>query len=196
MLPNQNLNLMKLYASIHGVCGLAEGYSDTTVQFFKTLEQAKEHKNRILDLLMKEEVEAIESNRGFSGGLAVESLSDGTQDIITMNEDECEQEILKIVEVNPTWDTDNGESEVANNSTPEFLMWNQMDCEVMYDGEYLPTDMGCIKEATDALYGVSESMLMEAWADFVGGIYYQRDTMLDADDVCIHFFRIPKSDTL
>tara|TARA_Y100000385_G_scaffold94205_1_gene97363 strand:- start:231 stop:794 length:564 start_codon:yes stop_codon:yes gene_type:complete len=187
---------MKLYASIHGVCGLAEGYSDTTVQFFKTLEQAKEHKNRILDLLMKEEVEAIESNRGFSGGLAVESLSDGTQDIITMNEDECEQEILKIVEVNPTWDTDNGESEVANNSTPEFLMWNQMDCEVMYDGEYLPTDMGCIKEATDALYGVSESMLMEAWADFVGGIYYQRDTMLDADDVCIHFFRIPKSDTL
>ena len=187
---------MKLYASIHGVCGLAEGYSDTTVQFFKTLEQAKEHKNRILDLLMKEEVEAIESNRGFSGGLAVESLSDGTQDIITMNEDECEQEILKIVEVNPTWDTDNGESEVANNSTPEFLMWNQMDCEVMYDGEFLPTDMGCIKEATDALYGTTESMPMDEWADFVGGIYYRGEAMLDADDVCIHFFRIPKSDTL
>ena len=59
MLPNQNLNLMKLYASIHGVCGLAEGYSDTTVQFFKTLEQAKEHKGRLLDFLMKTEHEEV-----------------------------------------------------------------------------------------------------------------------------------------
>lgn len=194
MLPNQNLNLMKLYASIHGVCGLAEGYSDTTVQFFKTLEQAKEHKARLLDLLMKEEVEEIESNRGFSGGLVVESLSDGTQDIITMNEDECEQEILKIVEVNPLWDTD--KPDPANSSTREWLMWNQMDTEVMYDGEFLPTDMGCIKEATDALHGTVESIPMDEWADFVGGIYYRGEAMLDADDVCIHFFRVPKSDTL
>jgi len=194
MLPNQNLNLMKLYASIHGVCGLAEGYSDTTVQFFKTLEQAKEHKARILDFLMKEEVKAIESNRGFSGGLVVESLSDGTQDIITMNEEECEQEILKIVEVNPLYDTD--KPDPANSSTREWLIWNQMDAEAMYNGEYLPTDMGCIKEATDALHGTVESIPMDEWADFVGGIYYRGEAMLDADDVCIYFFRVPKSDTL
>ena len=175
---------MKLYASIHGVCGLAEGYSDTTTRFFKTPDEALEHKSRLLDILTQDPHEKVVNQ------------ADGLEDIIIINDDEGEHQILKIVEVNPTWDTDNGESEVANNSTPEFLMWNQMDCEVMYDGEYLPTDMGCIKEATDALYGVSESMLMEAWADFVGGIYYQRDTMLDADDVCIHFFRIPKSDTL
>jgi len=173
---------MKLYASIHGVCGLAEGYSDTTVQFFKTLEQAKEHKARILDLLMKEEHESVVS------------LSNGMQDTIIMNEEECEQEILKIVEVEPLWDTDHFNP--ANSSTREWLMWNQMDCDVMYDGEYLPTDMGCIKEATDILYGANESMLMEPWADFVGGIYYRGEAMLDADDVCIHFFRVPKSDTL
>ena len=71
-----------------------------------------------------------------------------------------------------------------------------MESEAMYDGEYLPTDMGCIKEATDILYGANESMLMEPWADFVGGIFYRGAAMLDADDVCIHFFRIPKSDTL
>ena len=173
---------MKLYASIHGVCGLAEGYSDTTVQFFKTLEQAKEHKARILDLLMKEEHESVVS------------LSNGMQDTIIMNEEECEQEILKIVEVEPLWDTDHFNP--ANSSTREWLMWNQMDCDVMYDGEYLPTDMGCIKEATDILYGANESMLMEPWADFVGGIFYRGEAMLDADDVCIHFFRVPKSDTL
>jgi hypothetical protein len=173
---------MKLYASIHGVCGLAEGYSDTTVQFFKTLEQAKEHKARLLALLMKEEHEEIITH------------TDGTQDIIVMNDDESLHEILKIVEVNPLWDTDHFNP--ANSSTREWLMWNQMDTEVMYDGEFLPTDMGCIKEATDALYGTNESMLMEPWSDFVGGIFYRGEAMLDADDVCIHFFRVPKSDTL
>ena len=173
---------MKLYASIHGVCGLAEGYSDTTAQFFKTLEQAKEHKARILDLLMKDEPEEVITH------------TDGTQDIIVMNDDESYHEILKIVEVNPLWDTDHFNP--ANSSTREWLMWNQMDTEVMYDGEYLPTDMGCIKEATDALYGTNESMLMEPWSDFVGGIFYRGEAMLDADDVCIHFFRVPKSDTL
>jgi hypothetical protein len=173
---------MKLYASLHGVCGLAEGYSDTTVQFFKTLEQAKEHKARLLALLMKEEHEEIITH------------TDGTQDIIVMNDLESEHEILKIIEVNPLWDTDHFNP--ANSSTREWLMWNQMDCEAMYDGEYLPTDMGCIKEATDALHGTTESMPMYEWADFVGGIYYRGEAMLDADDVCIHFFRIPKSDTL
>jgi len=173
---------MKLYASIHGVCGLAEGYSDTTVQFFKTLEQAKEHKARLLALLTKAEHEEVITH------------TDGTQDIIVINDDESHHEILKIVEVNPLWDTDHFNP--ANSSTREWLMWNQMDTEVMYDGEFLPTDMGCIKEATDAMYGANESMLMEPWADFVGGIFYRGEAMLDADDVCIHFFRVPKSDTL
>jgi hypothetical protein len=179
---------MKLYASIHGVCGIAEGYSDTTAQFFKTLEQAKEHKAKLLALLMKET------------HVDVTSTTDGLQDIVTYSHDEAEEEILKIVEVNPLWDTDNGESEVANNSfrsyTREWLMWNQLDCEAMYDGEYLPTDMGCIKEATDALHGTVESMPMDEWAEFVGDIYYRGEAMLDADDTIIHFFRVPKSDTL
>jgi len=173
---------MKLYASIHGVCGIAEGYSDTTAVFFRTLEQAKEHKARLLDGLLKLEPEEIVS------------LSDGTQDIVTYSSDEAEEEILKIVEVNPLWDTD--KPAPANGSTREWLMWNQLDCEAMYDGEYLPTDMGCIKEATDALHGTVESIPMDEWADFVGGIYYRGEAMLDADDTIIHFFRVPKSDTL
>ena len=173
---------MKLYASIHGVCGLGEGYSETTVQFFKTLEQAKEHKARVLAILMKAEHEEVITH------------TDGTQDIIVYDDLNSEQEILKIVEVNPLWDTDNFNP--GNSSTREWLMWNQMDCDVMYDGEYLPTDLGCIKEATDALHGTVESIPMDEWADFVGGIYYRGEAMLDADDVCIHFFRVPKSDTL
>jgi hypothetical protein len=170
---------MKLYASIHGVCGLAEGYSDTTAVFFKTLEQAKEHKAKILALLMKGEHEEVITH------------TDGTQDIIVMNDLESEHEILKIVEVEPLWDT-----EPKSRHTREYLMWNQIDCEAMYDGDYLPTDMGCIKEATDAMHGTVSSIPMDDWADFVGDMYYRGEAMLDADDVCIHFFRVPKSDTL
>ena len=173
---------MKLYASIHGVCGLAEGYSETTVQFFKTLEQAKEHKARTLAFLMKTEHEEVIAH------------TDGKQDIIVYDDLNSEQEILKIVEVNPLWDTD--KPDPANSNVREWLMWNQMESEAMYDGEYLPTDMGCIKEATDALHGTVESIPMDEWADFVGGIYYRGEAMLDADDVCIYFFRVPKSDTL
>tara|TARA_R110000824_G_scaffold42896_8_gene125734 strand:+ start:1580 stop:2101 length:522 start_codon:yes stop_codon:yes gene_type:complete len=173
---------MKLYASIHGVCGLAEGYSETTVQFFKTLEQAKEHKARTLAFLMKTEHEEVITH------------TDGTQDIIVYDDLNSEQEILKIVEVNPLWDTD--KPDPANSNVREWLMWNQMESEAMYDGEYLPTDMGCIKEATDAIHGTVESIPMDEWADFVGGIYYRGEAMLDADDVCIYFFRVPKSDTL
>jgi len=173
---------MKLYASIHGVCGLAEGYSETTVQFFKTLEQAKEHKARVLAFLTKFEHEEVITH------------TDGTQDIIVYDDLNSKQEILKIVEVNPLYDID--KPDPANGSTREWLMWNQMDTEVMYDGEFLPTDMGCVKEATDALHGTVESIPMDEWADFVGGIYYRGEAMLDADDVCIYFFRIPKSDTL
>ena len=179
MLPNQNLNHMKLYASIHGVCGISEGYSDTTAQFFKTLEQAKEHKARLLALLMKET------------HVDVTSTTDGLQDIVTYSIECMEQEMLKIVEVNPIHD-----AEPKSRHTQEWLMWNQLDCEAMYDGGYLPTDMGCIKEATDAMHGTIESMPMDEWAEFVGDIYYRGEAMLDADDTIIHFFRIPKSDTL
>ena len=104
---------MKLYASIHGVCGLAEGYSDTTVQFFKTLEQAKEHKARLLALLMKAEHEEVITH------------TDGTQDIIVYDDLNSEQEILKIVEVNPLYDID--KPDPANSSKREWLMWNQLD---------------------------------------------------------------------
>jgi len=192
MLPTQNLNLMKLYASIHGVCGLAEGYSDTTAAFFKTLDEAKAHKAKILELLMKEEVEAIESNRGFSGGLVVESLSDGTQDIITMNEDECEQQILKIVELSPIWDTGRD----ADNVTTEWFCWNQMDNEAVYGGEsfkdwYLPTDMGLIMESMEWL-GKDSTIDLEMYQEFVSGVYFRSQTFIDADDVVIHCFRLPK----
>ena len=192
MLPTQNLNLMKLYASIHGVCGLAEGYSDTTAAFFKTLDEAKAHKAKILELLMCREHEAITSNRGLSGGFNVISQADGREDIIVMNDDEGEQEILRIVELSPIWDTGRD----ADNVTTEWFCWNQMDNEAVYGGEsfkdwYLPTDMGLIMESMEWL-GKDSTIDLEMYQEFVSGVYFRSQTFIDADDVVIHCFRLPK----
>jgi len=184
MLPNQNLNLMKLYASIHGVCGLAEGYSDTTTRFFKTPDEALEHKSRLLDILTQDPHEKVVSQ------------ADGMEDIIIFNDDEGEHQILKIVEVNPLWDT-----EPKSRYTREWLMWNQMESEPVLDGEYLPTDMGAVKYALEAISDSQRSDLglvfdLDSFQSFFNDLWYNKASMLDGDDVCIHFFRIPKSDTL
>jgi len=178
---------MKLYASIHGVCGLAEGYSDTTVRFFKTLEQAKEHKSRLLDILTQDPHEKVVNQ------------ADGLEDIIIFNDDEGEHQTLKIVEVNPLWDTDNANP--ANDFTREWFMWNQIDNEPVLNGEYLPTDMGAVKYALEAISDTQRSDLglvfdLDSFQSFFDDLWYNKASMLDGDDVCIHFFRIPKSDTL
>jgi hypothetical protein len=43
---------MKYYALLHGVCGLAEGYSDTTVRWFNDLDKAIESKGKLVAKLM------------------------------------------------------------------------------------------------------------------------------------------------
>ena len=65
---------MKYYALLHAVCGLAEGYSDTTVRWFNDLDKAMEAKQKLLARLMETEHEEIVST------------TDGMQDIIIMDD--------------------------------------------------------------------------------------------------------------
>ena len=46
---------MKYYALLHGVCGLAEGYSDTTVRWFNDLDKALEAKVKLRTILMDDD---------------------------------------------------------------------------------------------------------------------------------------------
>lgn len=171
---------MKLYASIHGVCGLAEGYSDTTTRFFKTPDEALEHKSRLLDILTQDPHEKVVSQ------------TDGMEDIIIFNDDEGEHQILKIIELSPMWDTGRD----ADNVTAEWFCWNQIDNEAVYGGEsfkdwYLPTDMGLIQESMEWL-GKDSTIDLEMYQEFVSGVYFRSHTFIDADDVVIHCFRLPK----
>jgi len=163
---------MKYYALLHGVCGLAEGYSDTTVRWFKTMDDAQHHKGELLASLMTLPHELVESS------------TDGTQDIITYIDRECEQEILKIIPYEPMFDSQ---------SRREYLIWNQMDCEAPFEGEYLPSDMGVVKDLCERMESVDETFSVDALHEFIRDLWYNGNAMFDADDLCIYYFKIPKS---
>jgi hypothetical protein len=163
---------MKYYALLHGVYGLAEGYSDTTVRWFKTLGEAVEAKQKSLAGLMMAAHEEIQST------------TDGMQDIIVFSDDEGESEILKIVELKPTFP--------ENVSIREFFVWDQMNCEAPYDGDYLPTDMAVIKDLCERQEAVSDTFNIETFHEFVNDLWYGGTAMFDADDLCVYYFRVPK----
>ena len=164
---------MKYYALLHGVCGLAEGYSDTTVRWFNDLDKAMEAKQTTLARLMDSEHEEIVSS------------TDGMQDIVIIDDDNSEHEIVKIIEVKPTWP--------ENKSVSEYLVWDQMNCEAPFDGVYMPTDMGVIKDLCERQEAVADTFDIEAFHEFVNDLWYGGVAMFDADDICIYYFHMPKS---
>ena len=163
---------MKYYALLHGVCGLAEGYSDTTVRWFNDLDKAMEAKQSLLARLMETEHEEIVSN------------TDGMQDIIIYDDLNSEQEIVKIIELKPTWP--------ENNGIAEYLVWDQMNCEAPFDGDYMPTDLSVIKDLCERQEAVADTFDVEAFHEFVRDLWYGNTAMFDGDDLCIYYFQMPK----
>lgn len=171
---------MKIYALIHGVCGTAEGYSETECYFHDWRADALKDQAQWLSEYTKAPHEEVIIN------------ADRDEIIIVRNDDEGDHVILQIVELRPMWDTGRD----ADNVTTEWFCWNQMDNESMYGDSsgkdyYLPTDMGLIQESMDWL-GKDSTVDLEMYQEFVSGVYYRSHTYIDADDVFIHCYRLPK----
>ena len=162
---------MKYYALLHGVCGLAEGYSDTTVRWFNDLDKAMQAKQRTLESLMCRYEEIVSS-------------TDGMQDIVIIDDDNSEHEIVKIIELKTVWPN--------SRDIREYLVWDQMNCEAPYDGDYLPTDMAVIKDLCERQEAVADTFDVEAFHEFVNDLWYGGAAMFDADDLCIYYFKVPK----
>ena len=163
---------MKYYALLHAVCGLAEGYSDTTVRWFNDLDKAMEAKQKLLAILMNEI------------HVDVRSTTDGMQDIVVYNHDEAEEEIVKIIELKTVWP--------KSRDIREYLVWDQMNCEAPFDGDYLPTDMAVIKDLCERQEAVADSLDIESFHEFVNDLWYGGAAMFDGDDLCIYYFKVPK----
>lgn len=163
---------MKYYALLHGVCGLAEGYSDTTVRWFNDLDKAMETKQKSLARLIETEHEEIVSS------------TDGMQDIVIIDDDNSEHEIVKIIELKPTWP--------EKKDVREYLVWDQMNCEAPYDGDYMPTEVAVIKDLCERQEAVADTFDVEVFHEFVRDLWYGGAAMFDADDICIYYFKLPK----
>lgn len=181
---------MKIYALIHGVCGTAEGYSETECYFHKDKASAVKDQSQWLSVYTEAPHDEVIVS------------ADRDEFLIVRNDDESDVVILRIVEVNPTWDTGRD----ADNVIAEWFCWNQMDNDPMYEdagdravrhidgiskGNYLPTDMGLIQESMEWLDRDS-TVDLEMYQEFVAGVYYRSHTFIDADDVAIHCYRLPK----
>jgi len=164
---------MKYYALLHGVCGLAEGYSDTTVRWFNDLDKAIESKGKLVAKLMD-----------MSHAESCTTSTDGTESVITFDDDDHEQEIVKIIELKPIWPT--------SISVREWFVWDQMNCEAPFDGEYMPTDMAVIKDLCERQEAVADTFDVEVFHEFVNDLWYGGAAMFDADDICIYYFKLPK----
>ena len=164
---------MKYYALLHAVCGLAEGYSDTTVRWFNDLAKALEAKGKLVTILMDDD-----------NAESCTTSTDGTESVINYDIEECEHEIVKIIELKPSF------PEMV--SVREFFVWDQMNCEAPFDGEYLPTDMAVIKDLCERQEAVAETFSIESFHEFVRDLWYGGTAMFDADDLCIYYFRLPK----
>ena len=166
---------MKLYAVIDGVCGIREGYSNTEANWFKSLDEAMAYKNQMLKDFISD-YERVDS---------VESSTDGMRDIIVWDKAESEESVFQIVEVEPQLDAVNG----AN----EYVIWNQLDCNAVKSNA-LPTDQGVLIDALRNMQNeVFEKFNLAMFHEFVYDLQSDGSAMLDADDLVLHYFRVPKS---
>ena len=192
---------MKQYAVIHGVCGLYEGYSDTTCEFFPNKGFAEKHIKQILDGYRVDEMCVNIEHR--EDDILITLTSDYEDyhacvpsdmehdDWVAENGDDASVEVLRLVEVDA--------SRYENSSTTEhiWLTWDQQDSCVAWD--YYPLCMSLVaRVSSDVVDGTNENWKDEGLhnlaqlGEFISAVYYRNEAFIDLDDYTMHAFRIPK----
>ncbi len=164
---------MKTYALIHAKAGLSEGYSDTTVEFFRDRDNAIQHKLSLLSDLMELPHESVEST------------TNGMRDVITFNEEECEAEVLQVVEIR--------RQRIPGLNQGQWFIWNQIDSEPDHDHiEWVDSHDECdvIKRGLGEMQLSGDTIPSYLPYEFVNDVYTSWHSMLDLDDVCLHFFKV------
>ena len=188
---------MKLYAVIHAVAGLYEGYSDTDCNWFPTKEAAQKHIDQILDGYRKDEMcvqidhtdpddICVTMDRDPDNYKACVPSAMDHDDYVAEHGDDVSIEVFRIVEVD-AW-----RYESSGTTEHMWLTWDQQDCSVAWD--YYPLCMSLVARVSsdvmdnagpysDPLYQLTE---------FISSVYYRNEAFIDVDDYTMHAFRIPK----
>jgi hypothetical protein len=192
----------KIYAVIHGVCGLYEGYSDTDCNWFPSRGAADKHIAQMLDEYRKDEMCVnidhrtenevyVTMDRDPDNYRACVPSDMDHDDYVAEHMDDVSVEVFSVIEVDA--------SRYENSSTTEhiWLTWDQQDACVAWD--YYPLCMSLVaRVSSDVVDGTNENWKHEhlhnlaQLGEFISAVYYRNEAFIDIDDYTMHAFRIPK----
>ena len=184
---------MKYYAVIHAVCGLFEGYSDTTCEFYATEAEAQKHIKQHIDTYREDEMCVNIDHSGESTYVTLTNDPDDYKACVPEDmdhddwvaENNASVEVFRIIEID-AWRYDSKET-----TEHMWLTWDQQDTSVAWD--YYPLCMSLVARVSSDVVDNDQSVHgLEQLADFISSVYYGRAAFIDIDDYTMHAFRIPK----
>ena len=195
---------MKQYAVIHGVCGLYEGYSDTTCNWFPTKEAAQKHIDQCLGDYRKDEMCVnidLDDYKPASAYVTMDRDPDNYKacvpsdmthdDYVAEHMDDVSVEVFRIVEV------DTSRYEGSGTTEHMWLTWDQQDSCVAWD--YNPLCMSLVaRVSSDVMDNSTDDNPHQSlhnlaqMGEFISSVYYRNEAFIDLDDYTMHAFRIPK----
>ena len=185
---------MKIYAVIHGVCGLYEGYSDTTCNWFPTKEAAQKHIDQILGDYREDEMCVnidhreddiyVTLTRQYMDYHACVPHDMEHDDWVADNMDDVSVEVFRIIELDM--------SNRSESTEHCWLTWDQLDATQAWD--YFPLCMSLVaRVSSDVLENAGKySEPLYQLNEFIQSVYYRNHAFIDVDDYVMHAFRIPK----
>ncbi len=189
---------MKQYAVIHAVCGLFEGYSDTTCEFFPDKEAAQKHVKQHVDTYREDEMCVNINHDGDSTYITMGDADDYKACVPEdmdhddwVAENDATVEVFRIIEID-AWRYDTKET-----TEHMWLTWDQQDTSVAWD--YYPLCMSLVARVTsDVMDTANDDYPTQAlhnlaqMGEFISAVYYRNEAFIDIDDYTMHAFRIPK----
>jgi hypothetical protein len=188
---------MKIYAVIHGVCGLYEGYSDTTCEFFPDKEAALKHIKQHVDTYREDEMCVNIDHDGDSTYVTMTNDPDDYKACVPEDmdhddwvaENDASVEVFRLIEVD-AWRYDTKET-----TEHMWLTWDQQDTCLAWD--YYPLCMSLVARVSSDMmdntgkYTCHETNMCQL-TEFISSVYYRNHAFIDIDDYSMHAFRIPK----
>jgi len=173
---------MKQYALVHGVCGIWEGYSETSCDFYDDLDVALKHAGQLVKTFEEDDM-VIQIDHP-EDNLWYYHMDDGSGDM-----EYATQCIITII----TLDMSNRSASTESC----WFTWDQLDnCQAW---DYYPLCMSLVaRVASDVMDTTNDDHPTQALhnlaqiGDFISSVYYRSHALIDIDDYVMHAFRIPK----
>ena len=179
------------------MCGLFEGYSDTSCEFFPNKEAAQKHIDQCLEAYRDDDMCVNIDHDVDSAYVTMTNDPDDYKACVPEDmehddwvaENDASVEVFRLIEID-AWRYDTKET-----TEHMWLTWDQQDTCVAWD--YYPLCMSLVaRVSSDVMDNTGKytdyELTLQQLAGFVREVYYGNHAFIDMDDYTMHAFRIPK----